>query len=150
MGYPELNSEFTLDKRGCAKLPFIGELKLGGLEIQKATKKIENRYKKGYLKYPVVKLRILSAKKSNKNQKAALKKESQKISAKKISLVKKVKDTTKVKVHKKVKPKFKVTAGLTGPGTKPAVAKQKREKIKRIPPVLEVKSPVKVRKKCQK
>ena len=59
-GQDDLSGEFTVDGQGMVSLPLIGNVKIGGLTVRQAEKKVVGELKPDYLKNPRVSIEVLN------------------------------------------------------------------------------------------
>ena len=59
-GQDDLSGEFTVDGQGMVSLPLIGNVKVGGLTVRQAEKKVVGELKPDYLKNPRVSIEVLN------------------------------------------------------------------------------------------
>lgn len=59
-GQDDLSGKFTVDGQGMVSLPLIGNVKIGGLTVRQAEKKVVGKLKPDYLKNPRVSIEVLN------------------------------------------------------------------------------------------
>ena len=57
---PDLSGEFEVDGSGYLALPLIGEIEGGGLNLRELEKRLESKYKGGYLINPRVNIEVIN------------------------------------------------------------------------------------------
>jgi polysaccharide export outer membrane protein len=59
-GQNDLSGEFTVDGQGMVSLPLVGNVKMGGLTVRQAEKKVVGTLKPDYLRNPRVSIEVLN------------------------------------------------------------------------------------------
>jgi polysaccharide export outer membrane protein len=59
-GQDDLSGEFTVDGQGMVSLPLVGNVKIGGLNVRQAEKKVVGTLKPDYLRNPRVSIEVLN------------------------------------------------------------------------------------------